>query len=267
MFGKQTCREMDKDKRTIRKLFKQYQAPQKQHRPRPVHLLADATYFGQRTENTSWCVAVIRDPRAKENIVWQFANNETTSLYADLREQLENNGYTILSVTADGFPGIYSAFQGIPYQMCHVHTERLVTRGTTKHPQTEAGIVLLALVRTLHTTDSRTFNRRLDAYLEKYRDFLNEKTTHPFTGETYWTHKELRSAVMGLLRYRRYLFTFEKYKKIPKTTNSLEGHFSHINRVISIHRGLSRAQKQKVLNTILLASTIAPTKGSLRYIL
>lgn len=258
---------MNKDKRTIRKLFQEYQSPQKQHRPRPIHLVVDATYFGERTEKTSWCVAVARDPYWKDDLVWQYAATETTSLYVNLKEELLKHGYTILSVTADGFTGIQSAFPDIPYQMCHVHMERLVTRGTTKHPQTEAGVVLLALVRTLHVTNSHIFNGRLDAYVEKYRDFLNEKTTNPFTGEKYWTHKELRSAVMSLLSYRKYLFTFETNKKIPKTTNSIEGHFSHINEIIAIHRGLSREQKQKVLNTIFLASTIAPTKRKLKYVL
>lgn len=207
---------MDRDQRTIRKLFEKYEAPQKQHRPRPVHLVVDATYFGERLEKSSWCVAVLRDPRAKENVVWQFGATETTTLYADLRQQLIDLGYTPLSVTADGFSGIQSAFSGIPYQMCQVHMERLVTRGTTKHPQTEAGIVLLSLVRTLHTTDSHTFNRRLDMYITKYRDFLNEKTTHPVTGDRYWTHQELRRAVMSLIHYRKYLFTFEQNKKNTK---------------------------------------------------
>lgn len=258
---------MNHDRRTVRKLFQKYQAPTKQHRPRPIHLVTDATYFGERTEDSSWCVAVIRDPHGKEDLVWQFATTETTSLYVGLKEELLKHDYTILSVTADGFSGIQSAFSGIPYQMCHVHMERLVTRGTTKKPQIEAGVVLLALVRTLHQTDSETFNRRLKAYVEKYRDFLNEKTTNPFTGERYWTHKELRSAALSLLRYRKYLFTFETNKKIPKTTNSLEGRFSHINEVIAIHRGLSRSQKKKILTTLFLASTIAPNKGKLKDIL
>lgn len=258
---------MNYDKRTIRDLFTTYHAPHKQHRPRPVHIVVDAVYFGERTEDSSWCVAVIRDPRAKEDLVWQFAQTETTSLYAELKEELLAHGYTILSVTADGFSGIQRAFGGIPYQMCHVHMERIITRGTTKHPQTEAGVVLLALIHTLHTTDSHTFNRRLNAYVAKYWGYLNEKTTHPISGEMYWTHKELRKAVMSILNYRKYLFTFEHNKKIPKTINSLEGHFSHINEIIAIHRGLSRPQKQKVLDTLFLASTIAPTKGKLRHIL
>lgn len=199
--------------------------------------------------------------------MWQFANTETTSLYTSLREQLEGLGYTVKSVTADGFLGIKRAFYGIPYQMCQVHMERLIIKGTTQNPQTEAGVVLLALIRTLHQTNSTTFNNRLNKYLEKYQYFLNEKTTNPITGEKYWTHKELRQAVMALIRFKKYLFTYEQNKKIPKTTNSLEGHFSHINELIAIHRGLSKSQKQKVLNTILLASTIAPTKEKLRYIL
>lgn len=267
VFGKHTYREFEKDKRTLRKLFNEYIAPQKQHRPRVVHLVADATYFGERTENTSWCVAVLRDPKAKENLVWQFAKTETTSLYVNLKEELLSHGYKIASVTADGFSAIQSAFSEIPFQMCQVHMERLVIRGTTQNPQTEAGVVLLSLIRTLHKTDSHTFNRRVNAYVEKYRNFLNEKTSNPLSGETYWTHKELRSAVMSLLHYKKYLFTFEKNKKIPKTTNSIEGHFSHINEIVAIHRGLKRPQKQKILNTILLASTIAPTPKKLLHIL
>lgn len=260
-------RELPLDKRTVRKLFQDYQSPFKDHCPRPVHLVVDATYFGERTKASAWCVAIARDPKRKEDLVWQFAQIESTSLYLSLKEQLTALGYLILSVTADGLGCIRSAFFGIPFQMCHVHMERIVIRGTTKHPQTEAGVVLLALVRTLHQTDKTTFNRRLHGYLEKYRDFLNEKTTHPLTGEKYWTHKELRSAVMSLIRLSPYLFTFEQNKQIPKTTNSLEGHFSHINEIISVHRGLSQLQKQKVLNTIFLASSIAPTKGKLKYIL
>jgi len=97
-----------------------------------------------------------------------------------LREQLEALGYTILSVTGDGFGGIKTAFSGIPYQMCHVHMERIIIRGTTLNPQTEAGRVLLFMVRTLfQNIDSNTFSERLDKYVEIYRDFLNEKTIHP----------------------------------------------------------------------------------------
>lgn len=145
--------------------------------------------------------------------------------------------------------------------------ERIVVNGTTRKPQLEAGQALLALAKLLHTTDSKTFNHYLDKYLEKYRDFLNEKTINPFTGEKFFTHEPLRKAVMSLLRSRSFLFTFEADKNIPRTTNSLEGHFSHMRDVVEVHRGLSRIHKERVLHSILLASTIAPTKKKLTHIL
>lgn len=196
-----------------------------------------------------------------------FCETETTSAYKEGRKCLENLGYTILSVTGDGFGGIRGAFSDIPYQMCHVHMERLVIKGTTKNPQTEAGQVLLALVRELKRMDQQTFRRRLKLFIEKYRSFLNEKTVHPFSGESSYTHEGVRFALNGLIRFEPFLFTYKQNKKISRTTNSLEGHFSHINRVTSIHRGLSTLQKQKVLHSILLASSVAPTKEKLKYII
>jgi len=252
------------DRRFIRKALESYTAPSKIHYPRPIHLVVDATYFGERKEGKSWCAVVARDVKKKENLLWSFEDTETTSVYLWIREELERLGYTILSVTGDGFPGIKTAFQGTPYQMCHVHMERLVTRKTTKNPQTEAGQVLLALTRSLHNTDSRTHARRLAQYIDKYRDFLNEKTTHPLTHQWWYTHDDVRGGLYRLKRHQKHLFTFERNKNIPKTTNSLEGHFRHTKKLLHIHHGISKTRAQKILNTIFLASTTAPNKKKTR---
>ena len=255
------------DKRIIRDLLNQYQSPIKKHHPRLIHLLVDATYFGKREEGKYWCVLVARDAYSKENIVWLFTNYETTLAYTALREEIKQNGYTILSVTGDGFSGIKSAFSGIPYQMCHVHMERRVIEGTTKNPQTEAGQVLLALVRTLHNTNSHVFITRLNLYIEKYRLFLNEKSFNPETGRQEWTHRPLRSATLSLMRLKKYLFTYEHHENIPKTTNSLEGHFSHLKSITKLHRGANKKHAQKIIHSILLASTIAPDEKTKKEII
>jgi hypothetical protein len=271
VFHKQTIRELaetyGKDRRTIRTLLCSYTPPRKVHNPRAVHIVVDATYFGERKEDTSWCVVVARDHENGEDLVWRFAKTESTSIYASIRNELEHLGYTIASVTGDGFSGIRSAFSGIPYQMCHVHMERIVTRGTTKNPQTEAGQVLLALVQTLHNTTKKTFTKRLQKYFAMYGTLLDEMTTNPITGERYRTHKRLRSAAMSLLNLMPWLFAYSANTHIAKTTNSLEGRFSHINEVLAIHRGLSKQQKKNVIRSILLASTIAPSPDKLRNIL
>ena len=271
VFHKQTFRELEHkhnlDKRTVRKLLEKYESPEKTHNPRKVDMVVDATYFGLRKENTSWCLIVFRCPKSKENLWWRFCDTETTSVYREGREHLEKLGYIILSVTGDGFGGIRQAFYGIPFQMCHVHMERLVVKGTTKNPQTEAGQVLLALARTLKETDTKTFSLRLGKFFDKYRVFLNEKTIHPLSGKSSFTHEGVRFALNSLIRFKSFLFTYKQNKNISRTTNSLEGHFSHINRVTSIHRGLSKTQKEKVINSIMLASSVAPTEEKLKHIL
>jgi len=230
-------------------------------------VVADALYFGERKEHTSWCVLVIRDPKRKENLWWGFFDTETTFAYRSGRDYLEQLGYEIMSVTGDGFSGIREAFYPIPFQMCHVHMERLVIQGTTRKPELEAGKALLALARSLHTFNGDKFRRYLAMYIEKYHDFLNEKTINPLNGSSFFTHDPLRRAVLSLMRFMPFLFTYETHKDISRTSNSLEGHFAHLRDVTEIHRGLKRAQKEKVLHSILLASTIAPTQGKLKHVL
>jgi len=103
--------------------------------------------------------------------------------------------------------------------------KRLVVKGTTNNPQTEAGRVLLALIKTLPNTDKNTFNRRLFKYSIKYRNFLNQKSINLETGEMFWTHKPLKQAFNSILGLQEFLFTYENNINISTTTNSLEGHF------------------------------------------
>jgi len=204
-------------------------------------------------------VIVFRDGISHENLWWTFIDTESNWGYTQGRIHLESLGYSILSVTADGFGGIKSAFFKIPFQMCLVHMERLIIRGTTRNPKTEAGVVLLTLAKTLHTTNRFTLQRRVVSYWRKYETFLLETTTYP-NGSWSYTHKELYKAARSLRSLFPYLFTYESNLSIPKNTNSLEGHFSHIRDMMRVHRGASREHQEKILNTILLNSSTALKK-------
>lgn len=270
VFHKQTLRELslsyNKDKRTLQTILSDYAVPSKTHRPRPVHLLVDGLRFGSRTRDNEWCVVVFRDNDTKENIWWTYGADETRDLYQTGRDTVEALGYTVLSVTADGFSGIRSVFKGILFQMCHIHMQRLVVKGTTRKPQLEAGQVLLALVKTLHDprTTEDVFRRRLLSYKDKYWVFLQEKTESITTGECWFTHDGLRSAFNSLYSFFPYLFVYKDNPLVPRHTNSLEGHFSHVRDIVNIHRSLTRKRTQKVLDAIFLCSTIAPTPEQLK---
>lgn len=231
--------------------------PEKIHRPRAVHIIVDTTFFGTK-DTLLWGVLVFRDQDNKENLWWKFIDEERLCYYQEGKNYLLSLGYTITSVTCDGFSGLPELFSPIPVQFCHFHQSQIVRRYTTLNPKIVAGHDLLELVKTLTTTTEDIFKKDLNNFIDKYRDFLNEKTTNFVTGECFYTHKKLRSAVRSLQLHLHMLFTFERYPqlKIPTTTNSLESHFSHIKDVVRIHRGLSLPLKQKMIHTILLNSSI-----------
>ena len=271
IFHKQSYRELKErygySTQRLHKTLENYQLKEKEHRPRKIHLLVDTLWFGPKKDRNSFCVIVFRSQKDKENLYFSVEENETQLAYLKGKQYLENLGYEILSVTGDGFKGIKQAFFGIPYQMCHVHMERIVRRQTTRNPQTEAGQVLLALAKTLHTTNKKIFFERLRNFTFKYQDFLNEKTINHETNKSFFTHKRVRSAWKSLLYFAEDLFTYEKDINIQKNTNSLEGHFSHVRDIVNVHRGLSKRLKIKMLFIIFLASTIAPDKEKLKEIL
>ena len=262
VFKKQVHRELVEkyhlDKRKIHSFLERYVLPIKAHIPRALFVVVDATYFRKQKNTEPWCAVVFRDPIAKENLWYGFGDVETHNLYLEGRIYLESLGYVILGVTGDGISCIRKVFDDVPFQMCLVHMERIVVRKITRKPKTEAGIVFLALIKTLGRCNSNLWKERLKKYVEKYRSFLNERSINPETGISDWTHRELHSAVLSAQSFLSYLFTYEKTKELSQTTNSLEGHFSHVKDIIRIHRGISTSLLRKVLSSIFLVSTIAP---------
>lgn len=261
VFHKQTIREINEekgyDKKTIISYLENYKLNIKIHKPRLIHLVVDATYFGKRKDNTSWGVVLFRDNDLKENLWWRYIDTEKESYYREGRDYLEKLGYTIASVTCDGFSGNIPVFKGFSLQMCHFHMKMIVIRNITLKPQTEAGQVLLALIKTITYTDEILFRRRLREFHFKYTTFLNEKTVHP-EGSWSYTHKGVRKAYLSIVNWFDYLFIYQKDPLIPNTTNTCDGHFSHVKDIIRIHRGLHKSLKQKVIDSIFLESTIAP---------
>src|SRR3989344_3218321 len=263
-FRKQTVRELKDihqlNKKTISSYIHSYEVEEKEHNPREIYLVVDATYFGKRKEGTSWGVILFRDSLEKENLWWKFVDQEKVAYYIEGKMFLEDTGYIIKSVTADGFLGLNKVFSGIPFQICQFHTKKMCIRHLTSNPKTIQGQVILALVKTISKTNYITFKTRLQKYIIHYNDVLNEKTYHP-SGDWSYTYDNIRSALHTLSKYIDYLFTYEKDLKIPKTTNTCEGYFSHVKDIVRIHRGMLRSLKEKVIDRIFLNSSIVLKKN------
>jgi hypothetical protein len=78
--------------------------------------------------------------------------------------------------------------------------------------------------------------------------FLKERTIN-----RHYTHKRLRSAYRSLRLNLPCLFTYQKYPElnIPNTTNSLDGCFAYLKKIVRVHRGSSRSLKRKINEEIL----------------
>jgi hypothetical protein len=252
-FHKQTLKELSRlyhiRTSVVQKLLDEYILPKIVHTPREVYLQVDATYFGSK--ESKFCLIVFRDHITKQNLWWTFCDVERDTYYRQGKLELERLGYTIKGVTTDGLPLFRRVFKDIPYQMCLVHMERIIIRGTTRKPKLEAGKVLLALARSLHTITEERFNRFMYQYTLKYFHFLNEKTVSEETGESWYTHERLRESFLSLQHLQDYLFTYMKDENISKNTNSIEGTFGHLKTKVKAHHGLSIERKKKVIEILL----------------
>lgn len=198
-------------------------------------------------------VFVVRDPHEKENVYVETVQSESTYCYQVALQTLREQGFSIQAVIGDGKMTVSWLFKGLPVQMCHFHQKQIVIRCITLNPQLPAGIELLALVNTLTTSTEATFTDAFISWCEKWEAFLKEKSLNEKSGRYAYTHRKLRSARDSIKRHLPYLFTFLRYPElhIPNTTNSLDGVFTKIKNSIAVHAGLSRAQKMKMVKTLL----------------
>lgn len=213
--------------------------------------ITDTTFWGH-----NYGVSVFRSHTLKKNIWWHDVESERMAHYRFGRAILEERGWIFTAAVVDGRRGFLAVFKDIPVQICQFHQIKQVTKYLTRRPKTEAGQELRALVLTLTETDEKTFTDALDAWHKKWGDFIEEKTIDTFvTGRKKWyySHGKVRSAYRSLKANLPYLFTYQKYPElnIPNTTNSLDGSFSALKKKLSVHHGLRKDRRYKVISQLL----------------
>ena len=215
---------------------------EQRHVPQSIVAIADVTFFKR-----NFGVCVIRAPHLKANIYAQEVQTESVDAYRQGRVDLEKRGYTIEAIVLDGRPDVRQLFSDVPVQMCHFHQKQIITRYLTNNPKLEASIELKKITDALCQTNERDFTSALDSWQQKWSSFLKERTTDPFAGKWFYTHKRLRSAYRSLKINLPYLFTYQKYLElnIPNTTNSLDGCFAYLKELVRVHRGANKTLKIK----------------------
>jgi hypothetical protein len=198
-------------------------------------------------------VLVFRSPKLKQNIFWNFTATETISIYQEARKQLEQQGFTIQAMILDGRKGVREVFFDVPVQMCHFHQLAILKRYLTSKPKLVAGQELQSIVKTLPNSNESLFSKQLDDWYAKWKDFIHERTFRKDGIHWHYTHKKIRASYRSLKTNLPFLFTFQRHPdlKIPNTTNSLDGFFSHMKKLLRVHSGLSKEQRNKIVSEIL----------------
>ena len=254
-FWKQTYKELsEKHKISVKKIQKildKYEFIAPKICPNKIVLLMDTTYFWD-----VWLMA-FKEAESKKIINFRLVKNENNKAYKDGVKELQEQWWKIQGIVCDGRMGLLTWFQDIPTQMCHFHQVAILRRYITKRPLLQANKDLKWLGELLIQTDKETFEFELEKYYQKHESFLKETRVNAKWKSEY-IHKRTRSAYSSLKRNLKYLFTRYDYKwtlDIPNTTNALEGVFWHLKGKVSLHRGLKKERKIKLILSLLYWKT------------
>ena len=155
-------------------------------------------------------------------------------------QELEQKGIKIDGVISDNSSAAKSVFNGVVRQICQFHMVKSIIKYLSKKPTTQAAKDLLHIVYQLKKSSSEEFKKLLDEWLEKYKDLLFAEKFDAIKGKWEYANKKLRSDFFALFKNLSMLFTFETYKEIPNTNNSLEGKFGDLKKKLNNHSGMRK---------------------------
>lgn len=206
-----------------------------------IHLRIDATYFKQ------FCLLCYQDHDLGYTQLIRFSDREH---YHQIKEDLDNLiklGLHIESITTDGHKSALKAIRksmpDVIIQRCLVHIQRMCLLWLTRFPRHEAGIELrrlvLLLLKIKTNNDRLHWIQQLEAWHVRHKVYLAEKTVNHQTGRYWYTHKLLRRSYYTIKRALPNMFHYLSNPAIPRTTNGIEGFFSHLKNHLDLHRGMT----------------------------
>lgn len=206
-----------------------------------INLRMDATYF------SGFCMVAYQDNFDGYTQLIRFTDGEH---YEEIKEDLDNLillGIHLESITTDGHKSVLKAIRksvpNVLVQRCLVHIQRMCLLWLTRYPKHISGQELRGLVLMLlnikTTNDKLYWINELNAWYLRHRLYLSEKTYHENTNRFWYTHKLLRRTYFSIQKALPNMFHYLQNSAIPKTTNGIEGYFSHLKNHLDLHRGLT----------------------------
>lgn len=215
--------------------------------PASAVVIMDTTYFGR-----GFGVSIFLDTTTGKVLHRRYVRNETNADYIAGLDAIRSNGTSVSAVVCDGRTGLLASFLDCPAQMCQFHQMQIVRRLLTSKPKLQAGRELMDLCHRMKTLGKSAFTAEFEAWCERWRNFLAERTALA-SGRTTYTHRRLRAARKSIMSHLPWLFTYEDFPTlgIPRTTNRLEGVNSLLKRNMASHNGLNGKNRIKFIDSFL----------------
>jgi hypothetical protein len=256
VFGKQTLHQLSQQYKisvsTVQRKLSLVRSTRVISSSKSVIILMDTTYWGRR-----FGVVVMKDSRTGK-ILWRkfIFRKETLSDYCEGVDWLLKNNFKIDGIVCDGLRGMFQLFSQYRVQMCQFHQVSIVKRYLTQHPELEASVDLLNIIKQLSHTDKESFIAIFEQWHNKWSSFLKDRRIEPKTGKTRYVHSRLRSAYLSIKRNMPYLWTWYDHVDIgiPNTNNGLEGKFSDLKSKLRNHNGLSKVHRMVFIDEYFRAS-------------
>ena len=238
---------------SLQRLFKRLlsKAPEVVIMPKhKTHLLIDGSYFPNKL-----CLILYYDHDIRYVQLFRHTNEERfTEIYEDLLN-LKKLGVEVYSVTCDGHKAILKAikkaYPNALIQRCLVHVKRQARNYLSSTPKTLPAKELLYITMKITTIstqeDCGLWLLKFKAWCDEYEDYVKQKSYNIESKRYWYTHKNLHAAYSLILNAMPHLFHYIDDPEIPKTTNSLEGYFSHLKDKLMLHRGLRLDAKKNFI--------------------
>lgn len=242
---RQIAVKLNVDERTVyRHLAKYHSGPKTTRSSGKIIAMMDATYWGR-----TFGVVAIKD-HISGVVLWsKFLNRkERIDDYLEGLRAVEKEGNEIVGIVSDGLKGLRERLSGYRFQYCQFHQLQTIKRKLTNHPKLPASIELLEISLLLCKTDKESFVGLLEDWYVRWSSFLKERSTDE-NGRSHYTHKNLRSAFLGLKRNMPWLWTFyDNYELgIPNTNNDMESLFSWLKKKLNLHSGISLERRKMLI--------------------
>jgi transposase-like protein len=224
---------------TVRRIIRYWLAhppPPKGDFSGPQYLVLDGTRFGRRKG-----IFAVMEAGRNELASGSYGISEGPSGLGRFCAHLAGGGLSPKSATVDGNPHLnrllHRWWPQIILQRCLVHIQRQGLSWCRRHPKRTDAKCLRELF--LRVMSIRTPEQR-DAFLAQVYHW-EKRYGHRIarSPETGWVFSDLKRARRMLLTALPNMFHYLQDRRIPKSTNALEGYFGRLKQKYRQHHGLA----------------------------